>query len=142
MLFLISAPVEAPSFQITDSYAFHEVSLHWSNISRTVARGEVLGYRIKFWPIEQNDLPVFNRELSYIDVFEPNRSLTIKKLLPYTTYGVQISAFTEGGFGVFSGYKVAGESTNAVFRLTASYMKFLKCFPLFDNDNFNLRLLT
>ena len=110
MLFLLlSAPIEAPSFEITDDFSFHEVSLKWENISVEGARGEVLGYRIHYWPIEQNDVPVFHGKIAFIDVFEPNRSLTIKGLIPYTTYGVIVSAFTEGGFGILSKHKKAGK---------------------------------
>ena len=53
-------------------------------------------------------MPVFNGKIDFIDVFEPNKSLTIKGLMPYTTYGITVSAFTEGGFGVLSKHKNAG----------------------------------
>ena len=108
-IFIIPAPVEAPFFDVIDEYSFNEVSLNWRSISSKGARGEVLGYRIHYWPIEQNDVPIFNGETKYISVFEPNRNLTIKELMPYTIYGITVSAFTEGGFGVSSTHKKAGE---------------------------------
>ena len=91
-----------------DNYDFYEISLNWNNISRTAAQGEVLGHRIHYWPIEQNDVAINNQIVSTVYVFEPTRSHKIKNLQPYTTYGVNISAFTEGGFGVSSTYKEAG----------------------------------
>ena len=67
-----------------------------------------MGHRIYYWPTEQNDVAVTKENVSMVDVFEPKRSLKIKNLQPYTKYRVNISAFTEGGFGVSSKYKEAG----------------------------------
>ena len=65
-------------------------------------------------------MPVFHGKISQIDILEPNRSLEIKGLVPYTTYGVIISAFTEGGIGVPSKHKKGGWRLVALFDFLAS----------------------
>ncbi len=111
LLSLFSAPIDAPDLQITDMYDFYEISLKWNAMKNDSAtRGEVLGYRIRYWPILRNEFPVLPINVSFANVREPNRSLVIKNLTPYTTYGIAISAYTEGGFGVFSRHKLAGEN--------------------------------
>ena len=107
MIFL-SAPIEAPTLEITDMFDFYNISLRWNEISKAGARGEVLGYRIQYWLSELNAVPTVKAVAYHIDVFEPNRSVILKDLKPFGRYGIRILAFTEGGYGVWSYPKYGG----------------------------------
>ena len=51
---------------------------------------------------------MFTKVVSTVDVFAPNRTLVLPNLQPFVKYGASISAFTEGGVGVLSDVKTAG----------------------------------
>ena len=93
---------------IIDDYDFYEIHLKWNEVRVNSSRGEVLGYRVFYWPLEKNDVAVFGLNILHIDVFAPTRNLTIKNLLPYSTYAISILAFTEGGFGISAKYQPGG----------------------------------
>ena len=96
------APIEAPVLQVTDMLGFEEISVTWKEISKSGARGEVLGYRIQYWLSELHEDPVIQERKYYFDVLEPNRTAVIKGLKPFAQYRIQIQAFTESGFGIWS----------------------------------------
>eukprot|EP00794_Sanderia_malayensis_P019880 gene19880-21821_t len=97
-------PITAPDLHVIDQYSFNEITLKWSEISNASARGEVLGYRIMYKPIEQYDLPLPDYPLKMVNVFAPNRTGIIKELVAYTKYAISILAYTEGGIGISSDY--------------------------------------
>ena len=107
-IIFFSAPIEAPNLEITDMFDFYNISLKWNEISRSAARGEVLGYRIQYWLSELNDVPTVKVVAYHVDVLEPNRSVILTDLKPFGRYGIRILAFTEGGYGVWSYPKYGG----------------------------------
>ena len=80
----------------------NEILLQWNKISKTGAKGEVLGYQISYWLIELNYELVHSSELEYMSVYAPNRTAILKELKPFAKYAFQIAAFTEGGIGALS----------------------------------------
>ena len=96
-------------------YDFYEVSLNWKEVNKTHANGEVLGYRIKYWLTEENYVPVSATNVSESLVFAPNTTLKIEDLQPYATYGINVSAFTEGGYGPESPVVYGGKIAEQTF---------------------------
>ena len=105
----LSEPTEAPVLFIKDQYDFYEITVQWNETSYNSSRGEVLGYKVRYWPQEINDEAVFQPAVSELNILAPGKSVVLKGLTPYTKYGIQILSYTEGGFGIISETSWAGK---------------------------------
>ena len=93
------------------------MSLKWTKINETGSKGEVLGYRITYWLNELNYDPVLSSVVTTTDVFAPNRTATLVNLKPFARYAIQISAFTEAGYGIQSKIYYGGNNIYTYLKL-------------------------
>ena len=84
--------------------------VQWTPRNYSSSRGETLGYRVRYWPEEVNDIDVFQPTVYEVNILTPNMSVMLTGLTPFTKYAIQIFAYTEGGFGAISEISRGGTS--------------------------------